>query len=61
MRSRSHAVSIRIAGSWDGLHETRRLGGRSRAFSLTSACSSRARGRSIGTRAADVAPAALVG
>lgn len=27
MRSRSHAVSIPIAGSWDGLHETRRLGG----------------------------------
>lgn len=61
MRSRSHAVSTRIAGSWDGLHETRRLGGRSRALPYPFAFPLRARGRSIGTRAADVAPAALVG
>lgn len=27
MRSRSYAVSIRIAGSWDGLHEAQRLNG----------------------------------
>lgn len=62
MRSRSYAVSIRIAGSWDGLHEAQRLnGGIAGIPTSIRLLLSRAHDRSIGIRADDVAPAALIG